>query len=139
MAIFIWASNEKYNDNNLPYVWHSKHSYNSKLCFHISHNLLTSLKVCKDIFDSQENWKKDSFYDWRYKNTASTEVWTQDPWFTRPVLYHWAIEADDTRQSYLCFSMRAIFFFSHVTYRHLAKIFSLIFDKCIVHLYVNAW
>ena len=24
---------------------------------------------------------------------ASTEDWTQDPWFTRPVLYHWATEA----------------------------------------------
>ena len=29
------------------------------------------------------------------KFLASTEVWTQDPWFTRPVLCHWAIEADD--------------------------------------------
>ncbi len=27
------------------------------------------------------------------KYFASCEVWTHDPWFTRPVLYHWAIEA----------------------------------------------
>ena len=26
---------------------------------------------------------------------ASSEVWTHNPWFTRPVLYHWAIEASD--------------------------------------------
>ena len=25
---------------------------------------------------------------------ASSESWTHDPWFTRPVLCHWAIEAD---------------------------------------------
>ena len=25
--------------------------------------------------------------------TASCEDWTHDPWFTRPVLYHWAKEA----------------------------------------------
>ena len=25
---------------------------------------------------------------------ASCEVWTHDPWFTRPVLYHWAKEAN---------------------------------------------
>ena len=29
--------------------------------------------------------------------TASREDWTLDPWFTRPVLYHWAIEADYTK------------------------------------------
>ncbi len=28
------------------------------------------------------------------KNNASSESWTHDPWFTRPVLCHWAIEAD---------------------------------------------
>ena len=28
------------------------------------------------------------------KHTASSESWTHDPWFTRPVLCHWAIEAD---------------------------------------------
>ena len=28
------------------------------------------------------------------KITASSEDWTHDPWFTRPVLCHWAIEAD---------------------------------------------
>lgn len=27
------------------------------------------------------------------KKAASCEVWTHDPWFTRPVLYHWAKEA----------------------------------------------
>jgi hypothetical protein len=27
---------------------------------------------------------------------ASCEVWTHDPWFTRPVLYHWAKEATDS-------------------------------------------
>ena len=27
------------------------------------------------------------------KRIASCEVWTHDPWFTRPVLCHWAIEA----------------------------------------------
>jgi hypothetical protein len=27
------------------------------------------------------------------KNIASCEDWTHDPWFTRPVLYHWAKEA----------------------------------------------
>ena len=26
-------------------------------------------------------------------NFASCEDWTHDPWFTRPVLYHWAKEA----------------------------------------------
>ena len=25
--------------------------------------------------------------------TASCEDWTHDPWFTRPVLYHWAKQA----------------------------------------------
>ncbi len=29
-------------------------------------------------------------------NCASWEDWTPDPWFTRPVLYHWAKEADVT-------------------------------------------
>ena len=30
----------------------------------------------------------------RHKNfTASSGSWTHDPWFTRPVLCHWAIEA----------------------------------------------
>ena len=29
------------------------------------------------------------------KYTASSESWTHDPWFTRPVLCHWAIEAFD--------------------------------------------
>ena len=29
----------------------------------------------------------------RKKSIASCEDWTHDPWFTRPVLYHWAKEA----------------------------------------------
>ena len=32
------------------------------------------------------------------KILASSEVWTHDPWFTRPVLCHWAIEADMMKQ-----------------------------------------
>ena len=28
-----------------------------------------------------------------YLANASYEDWTHDPWFTRPVLYHWAKEA----------------------------------------------
>ena len=28
------------------------------------------------------------------KDLASNENWTHDPWFTRPVLCHWAIEAE---------------------------------------------
>ena len=31
-----------------------------------------------------------------YPLPASREDWTLDPWFTRPVLYHWAIEANYT-------------------------------------------
>ena len=36
---------------------------------------------------SAECIEKKNWFD------ASSEVWTHDPWFTRPVLYHWAIEA----------------------------------------------
>ena len=28
-------------------------------------------------------------------HNASCEVWTHDPWFTRPVLCHWAKEAHE--------------------------------------------
>ena len=33
--------------------------------------------------------------------TASCEDWTHDPWFTRPVLYHWAKEAHISRRKFL--------------------------------------
>ena len=32
-------------------------------------------------------------YKIKTTSNASSEVWTHDPWFTRPVLCHWAIEA----------------------------------------------
>ena len=32
------------------------------------------------------------------KKNASCEDWTHDPWFTRPVLYHWAKEARSTNR-----------------------------------------
>ena len=35
------------------------------------------------------------------KSTASCEDWTHDPWFTRPVLYHWAKEAHINRWKFL--------------------------------------
>ena len=44
----------------------------------------------KELF-ALKVWKKG----WKNQNVyvASSEVWTHDPWFTRPVLCHWAIEA----------------------------------------------
>ena len=44
----------------------------------------------------KKKWKKGK------KMFASTEDWTQDPWFTRPVLYHWATEAHETQLFLLC-------------------------------------
>ena len=38
------------------------------------------------LFIKLEDWCSKSGF-------ASCEVWTHDPWFTRPVLYHWAKEA----------------------------------------------
>ena len=35
----------------------------------------------------------ESTHSWVQSSYASCEVWTHDPWFTRPVLYHWAKEA----------------------------------------------
>ena len=42
------------------------------------------------LFIKLEDWCSKSGF-------ASCEVWTHDPWFTRPVLYHWAKEALLTR------------------------------------------
>ncbi len=39
----------------------------------------------------------DSRYNYGLKNFQSPSGdWTHDPWFTRPVLYHWAMEAKPT-------------------------------------------
>ena len=43
---------------------------------------INELSIYLPLYET-DNWKID----------ASSEIWTHDPWFTRPVLCHWAIEA----------------------------------------------
>ena len=45
-----------------------------------------SWKICQKIYGCL-------FHQLCHQFTASREDWTLDPWFTRPVLCHWAIEA----------------------------------------------
>ncbi len=50
----------------------------------------------------KENHEIELKLHWDKRVCASCEVWTHDPWFTRPVLYHWAKEAghEDSKFTY---------------------------------------
>ncbi len=57
------------------------------------------LAKCKFKVDNSLTVSKQNILFWIKKiELAPSEVWTHDPWFTRPVLYHWAIEARAFRQ-----------------------------------------
>lgn len=49
--------------------------------------------------DKREENDSSMRISWR-KISASCEVWTHDPWFTRPVLCHWAKEASAKSGTY---------------------------------------